>query len=535
LPAPQEENSYNPPLPQASTFFFSFSSFFYNPKIIFTSQQTTQHHHPQNGLTALSLPDAFKIHFETLNNLPNSTPQYPVLFEDLNNSIPRNSSSSHQLPTTILPNVFTTATQNPQSTWPTQPQSTSPLAPQQSQQPSPSTDYHQTPPDFVLFPRRSLEASPNAQNIPNLPRNHAPSGSNRRHSANPLSAPSLQNQRVAAIIQGTGHQVSSPAFTTRYNPFAQQQQQQQQNQQFYALSAPSSSAALQSQNRTRPQVPLFSQSTGNINSNKHQSFPNPNNMAQGNYESPHSLPKNDSRSHLRPDMNLFDDFDSFDLKSDNTVNFPDLDYKYSPAVPTMYSPAPMNRTDSASTSMGTVSPQDLMVRDATFSAPNSTVFTNLTSPSQYNESPDYLHDLDVSPMYNSDDLTQGDPWFPLFPDGDASFPAPPAPETSLAADEEAEVGDALRERRRRSDSSPHSKAASAAAGVSARKRNQPLPPIVVEDPNDTVAIKRARNTLAARKSRQKKMERFDELEAEIAKIAAERDMWKAKALARGAN
>lgn len=242
-------------------------------------------------------------------------------------------------------------------------------------------------------------------------------------------------------------------------------------------------------------------------------------------------------------MNLFDDFDSFDLKSSDNVNFPDLDYKYSPAVPTMYSPAPaMNRTDSASTSMGTVSPQDLMVRDATFSAPNSTVFTNLTSPSQYNESPDYLHDLDVSPMYNSaDDLTSGDPWFSLFPDGDASFPAPPLPsaapdnDNTLAADEELEVGDALRERRRRSDSSPHSKAASAAAGVSARKRNQPLPPIVVEDPNDTVAIKRARNTLAARKSRQKKMERFDELEAEIAKIAAERDMWKAKALARGAN
>ncbi|KFX92019.1 hypothetical protein V490_05600, partial [Pseudogymnoascus sp. VKM F-3557] len=393
------KNSYNPPIAPGFNFFPLLLFFLLQPPTILTTQQI---HQPsssqQNGLTALSLPDAFKIHFETLNNLPNSTPQYPVLFEDLNNSIPRNSSSSQQLPTTILPNVFTTASQTLQSPWPTQPQSTSPLAPQQSQQPSPLTDY-QTPPDFVLFPRRSLEASPNARNIPNLPRNHAPSGNNRRHSANPLSAPSLQNQRVAAIIQGTGHQISSPAFTNRYNSFPQNQQH------FYALSAPSSSAALQSQNRTRPQVPLFSQSTGNISNNK-QSFP-PNNMAQ--------------------DMNLFDDFDSFDLKSDN-VNFPDLDYKYSPAVPTMYSPAPaMNRTDSASTSMGTVSPQDLMVRDATFSAPNSTVFTNLTSPSQYNESPDYLHDLDVSPMYNSDDLTSGDPWFPLFPEGDASFPAPPAP------------------------------------------------------------------------------------------------------------
>ena len=333
-------------MPQASTFFLFFPSFSSSTQIYYhniTNKQPSSS--LQNGLTALSLPDAFKIHFETLNNLPNSTPQYPVLFEDLNNSIPRNSSSSQQLPTTILPNVFTTASQTPQSPWPTQPQSTSPLASQQSQQPSPQTDYHQTPPDFVLFPRRSLEASPNAQNIPNLPRNHVPSASNRRHSANPLSAPSLQNQRVAAIIQATGHQISSPAFTNRYNPFAQQQH-------FYALSAPSSSAALQSQNRTRPQVPLFSQSTGNIPSNK-QSFP-PNNMAQGNYSPHHSLPADDSRSQPRPDMNLFDDFDSFDLKSDN-INFPDLDYKYSPAVPTMYSPAPaMNRTDSASTSMGTV-------------------------------------------------------------------------------------------------------------------------------------------------------------------------------------
>ena len=79
----------------------------------------------------------------------------------------------------------------------------------------------------------------------------------------------------------------------------------------------------------------------------------------------------------------------------------------------------------------------------------------------------------------------------------------------VPADEELEVGDALRERRRRSDGSPHSKAASAAAGVSARKHNQPLPPIVVEDSNDTVAIKRARSALAARKSRQRKRESME--------------------------
>jgi hypothetical protein len=237
-------------------------------------------------------------------------------------------------------------------------------------------------------------------------------------------------------------------------------------------------------------------------------------------------------------MDLFDDaYGSFELDNDLVVAFPDLNYKYSPAVPTMYSPAPpMSRSDSASTSMGTVSPQDLMVRDPSFSTPNSTAFTNLTSPSQYDQSPDYLDGFEVSPMYPGDDVTHhNDPWFPLFPEGETNYAADPVVDASpLEKNEELEVGDALRSQRRRSAGSPtSSNKASSSAGVSARKRNQPLPPIIVEDPTDTIAIKRARNTLAARKSRQKKMERFDELEEEIAALKADRDMWKAKALARG--
>ena len=45
-------------------------------------------------------------------------------------------------------------------------------------------------------------------------------------------------------------------------------------------------------------------------------------------------------------------------------------------------------------------------------------------------------------------------------------------------------------------------------------------------------MKRARNTLAARKSRQRKMQRFEELEDEIAKLKEERDHWKSLALRR---
>ncbi|KAH8753209.1 hypothetical protein BGZ57DRAFT_91941 [Hyaloscypha finlandica] len=53
-----------------------------------------------------------------------------------------------------------------------------------------------------------------------------------------------------------------------------------------------------------------------------------------------------------------------------------------------------------------------------------------------------------------------------------------------------------------------------------------------QDPNDTVAMKRARNTLAARKSRQRKMMQFDELEERIAKLEAERDHWRTVAINR---
>jgi hypothetical protein len=71
---------------------------------------------------------------------------------------------------------------------------------------------------------------------------------------------------------------------------------------------------------------------------------------------------------------------------------------------------------------------------------------------------------------------------------------------------------------------------SSVSGVNSRRRDKPLPPIIVEDANDTVAMKRARNTLAARKSRERKAQRFEELEDRIAKLEAERDHWKRIAL-----
>lgn len=191
--------------------------------------------------------------------------------------------------------------------------------------------------------------------------------------------------------------------------------------------------------------------------------------------------------------------------------------------------------------MGTVSPQDLLVRDPFASAPNSTAFTNLTSPSTYNESPEYNDNFDVSPFVgNNQDIDQalaGDPWYPLFPQDDQTTEQPKVAESPLLPEEELQVSEHLKSNsagRRRSGTgtSPTSGNHASVAGVNSRKRDKPLPPIIVDDPNDTIAMKRARNTLAARKSRQRKMQKMEELEDQIAKLEEERDHWKDIALRR---
>ena len=145
-------------------------------------------------------------------------------------------------------------------------------------------------------------------------------------------------------------------------------------------------------------------------------------------------------------------------------------------------------------------------------------------------------------------LFRSENWFPLF--GSAPLPtteqAAPQPlevspylqveklenvEEQLDFEEQREVANQINHRRT-SSGSPGGRASQSAGVGASRRRNQPLPPIIVEDKNDTVAMKRARNTLAARKSRQKKMEKFEELEAELAAMTADRDKWKAMALAR---
>lgn len=319
-------------------------------------------------------------------------------------------------------------------------------------------------------------------------------------------SPVIQNQRVAQILQATGRQ----------QQHTQQQQQQptspvnanrsgQSNNNFYASSAPSSSTALSNKNQSphhhsrpaKPPVPLFHQSTGSVPTAKMMNA---------------------------ADVDL-DEFAAFENGGYTAFS--------SPAVTTN-----LDFSGSASSSMsnlGTVSPTDLLVGESFLSAPNSSALTALTSPS-INESPDF-DQYDVSPNFGSADFEYPttDNWYSLFPPNEAGIPEPSKVDLSPAQqsdDLDLVDGRSISSARRKSGASPVTGTPrhSSVSGVNARKRDKPLPPIVIDDPSDTVAMKRARNTLAARKSRERKAQKLDELEDRIAKLEAERDHWKSIAL-----
>lgn len=248
-------------------------------------------------------------------------------------------------------------------------------------------------------------------------------------------------------------------------------------------------------------MPLFSQSTGNIQ---------------------------------RPKMiadSEFEDFTAFEGGANTAYSSPGF-----PAVP-----FDLNSNASSSTNnMATISPQDLLISDPSFmSAPNSTALTALTSPSIYNDSPDFGDSYDVSPAFEGADFDPGsaDTWFPLFPPTQQAA-LPKVEHSPATQSDELEVPEPTSatsgHQRRKSGYSPPSGRHSSVSGVNPRSRSKPLPPIIIDDPNDIVAMKRARNTLAARKSRERKAVRLEELEEQIEKLKADVDYWKNQAIAHGA-
>jgi hypothetical protein len=345
--------------------------------------------------------------------------------------------------------------------------------------------------DFVLFDQPQPRQHPNRSSVSlSNQRRHSSyhDNTNNSNTNQQLVSPVVANQRVAQILQAIGQQSSSPVNANRFA------------NQFYASSAPSSTAALNQQSRpARPPVPLFNQSTG-------------------------SIPQNTAKMMNAADVDL-DDFTAFEGGANTAFS--------SPAVATSFDFS--GSASSSVSNLGTVSPHDLLISEPFMSAPNSSALTALTSPSIYNESPEF-DSYDVSPNFGSTDLDTGDAWYPLFPQ-DSTIPEQ-QPALDLSPAQKSDDVDSLGltssdMARRKSSTSPVTGTPkhSSVSGVNARKRDKPLPPIMVEDPSDTVAMKRARNTLAARKSRERKAQRFEDLEDRIAKLEAERDHWKQIALA----
>lgn len=231
-----------------------------------------------------------------------------------------------------------------------------------------------------------------------------------------------------------------------------------------------------------------------------------------------------SSSNIPQDFSL----DLFDLPTQSPL----LDDLTSPISSMMASPLPDSfaaymSTSSAAMPPGTVSPKDLM------SGPPSSFSTELGTPQSVFDSPaDLSFSHFTSPVYVADNDLPADhhDWNSLFPDShdmseDFSMTistfaqektSKPRPSASVSA------------------ASPESYTDGDAASPKARnKRSLPEPKF---DPADPVAVKRARNTMAARKSRRRKLEkqeqmedRIRELEAMLAKSEKDVEYWKAMA------
>lgn len=190
---------------------------------------------------------------------------------------------------------------------------------------------------------------------------------------------------------------------------------------------------------------------------------------------------------------------------------------------------------------GTVSPQDIF-KQALSSVPASTTVTNLTTPgSTFLDTPDesfqntpYLPDnMNFGNMGSGYEIGQS-----FFPDlsatnsNDISAIEAPAMSRTISSnsDNQILVHPGGESRKRSSNASPMIAGSrpSTSAGIS--KREKALPPIIA-DRDDPAALKRARNTAAARKSRDKKVKERETFESRIQELEAEVAFWKAKALA----
>jgi len=419
-----------------------------------------------------------------------------------------------------------------QQTWPTRLQ--------QPRLPTPSTSLFGPDPetDFVLFPttttstttvrRQTTPAPATSRTAPSYRlgsayNGHQHSQVNNSTRQNTSSVSPIQNPRVSNIIQGNGSGTLSTS-SQQFSPTGQQQQN------FYASSAPSSSAALEQQSpRTRPPVPLFSsRSTGDMSRRTSH--------VEGSLSHRPSLTLStmltgSSSGMVAEDQAFNELFNSRDREvrlSDNSFN--QMEFSL-PNFEGFTQPMPTLINENASPC---VSLQDVQYN----SEPASTTFTNLTTPGSDPFDSPFAHSTDTSPIFAADHNlpAESDKWDPLFPADEfvGGIPAEHSfdeyfPDLPVAPQMSRNTSSPGQSSTRSSNQGRHSKT----SGVSSRRRDKPLPAIIIDDPTDSVKVKRARNTLAARKSRQKRVQVHDELQAEVEDMKSQRDYWKLRAIELG--
>lgn len=242
--------------------------------------------------------------------------------------------------------------------------------------------------------------------------------------------------------------------------------------------------------------------------------------------------------------------DLFDISTASPL----LDDLTSPASSTMQSPVTpfedysiMTNCSMAPAPPGTVSPKDLVIKDPPVTGPPSSFSTHLPTPQSLYESPDGMFSHSISPAFAiaDYDLPVSNNWAPLIPpdsyiSGDAAIVSmTDLPETKPRPEE---ITGLLETKPRPEEitdlpeTKPRALKKRSKDGVKKNSKDgvkapspKPLKQFDDVDENDPVALKRKKNTLSARRSREKKVREVEDLKSTITELLGEVDYLRKKA------